>query len=54
MKLAEEARALREQILDKHFKGPESHGLTVCEKKIEKCIQHGHSEEECKASVKCP
>ncbi len=54
MKLAEEARGIRERILDHNFKGVESHGLSKCEKKIELCIQHGHSEEECRTAVPCP
>ena len=53
MKLAEWARSEREKILDRNFKGSESHGLSKCERKIEKCVVSGHSEEDCRAAIPC-
>jgi hypothetical protein len=53
MKLAELARAKREEILDRNFKGSEKHGLSKCEKKIEKCILSGITEEQCRAEIPC-
>lgn len=53
MKLAEEARSLREQILEHNFGNSESHTFSKCEKKIEKCLNQGKPEAECSAEVLC-
>ncbi len=54
MWLAEEARALRQQIINADWKkASPAHSLSKCEKKIEKCMIQ-HSEEECRASIPCP
>ena len=54
MGLADLARAKRQEILDRNFKGSKSHGLSKCEKKIEKCILEGVAESVCRASIPCP
>ena len=55
MNLADLARAKRLEILNAEWEKPiEKHGLSKCEKKIEKCILQGHTEEECLLKYPCP
>lgn len=52
--LAQKARAIRQEIIGAAWEKPqESHSLSKCEKKIHKCIEHGHTHEECEAKIQC-